>query len=60
MKNAYTIVQKGSGWTASGPTPDRIISKHSSLKSAYLAFSKCYGPAVLLDPDKNILESRLA
>ena len=43
----FRIIRYGSGWTATGPTPDVVLSKHYTESGALNAFRKVKGPATL-------------
>ena len=56
----YKIIRKGTTFTARGFTPDVVLSKHKNGKSAYKAFEKVIGRAVLLHPDGTVIDSKIA
>jgi hypothetical protein len=55
----YSVVVPGSGWTATGPTPDRAISYHRTEASARAAYAAYEGRADLKGP-AGVIERRLA
>jgi len=55
----YTIVRKGSGFTAYGPTPDVTLSRHRTEGAAQRAFDRVVGRAVLLSPEGKQLNHRI-
>jgi hypothetical protein len=59
MKKSFTIVRKGSGWTATGPTPDTILSRHASYETARAAFDRVNGPACLVDPAGVVIDRQI-
>lgn len=43
----FRVIRPGSGWTAAGPRPDVVLSKHYAEGPARRAFTKARGPRVL-------------
>jgi hypothetical protein len=55
----YSVVVPGSGWTATGPTPDRAISYHRTEASARAAFDAYEGGRAVLKGPTGVIEHRL-
>jgi hypothetical protein len=58
-KPKFQVIRKGTGWTQFGPTPDTILSSHTTLSAAQKAFDKVLGAAILKDPSGATVNHRI-
>lgn len=49
MKPRYEVLRRGTTFTAFGPSPETLISKHASLAAARKAFNSLCGNHVLVE-----------
>lgn len=55
----YKIIRRGTGFTAAGPSPDKVLSQHYSLETAQRAFARTSGPAILVGPGNIQVDHRI-
>ena len=59
MNYPYQVVRRGTSFTAHGPTPDQVLSKHRTYEAARRAFDRIDGRAQLIGPDGKMIDHRI-
>jgi len=49
MKPRYELLQRGTTFTQFGPSPERLVSKHTTLRAGEKAFNESFGHRVLVE-----------
>ena len=61
-KLVYHVIRQGTTFTALGPSPDKVLSRHASYDAAKRAFDRAHGNIRLVEIDgarRTVLDAAL-